>query len=114
MTEHKIFTQTLTDLEDMERITEAKIEAASRRAADQLVSLLQEELDPLHRLATNIVEFGSFSEDEQAELKGHITRWAEREQYLKEILQKNLGYIDYLKQLLGIRGQETRGLNVGL
>ena len=109
-----LFAQTLDDLKEMERLTEAKIQAAVRRDAKTLVNLLQEQIDPMYRLNRNTLELGMLSIAQQADLRTHITRWATREQYLQNVLEKNLGYIAYLKQLLGISGQESPGLNVGL
>lgn len=114
MSEDLIFIGALRDLEAMQAITEAKIQATLNRQADALVTLLQEQIDPLERLGTLTLEIGALSEAQQKELSTHIARWAQREQHLKELLEKNLGYIGYLKQLLGISGPDQPQLNLGL
>jgi hypothetical protein len=109
-----MFIGALRDLEAMEAITEAKIQATLNRQADVLVKLLQEQIDPLERLGTLTLEIGTLSGSQQEELSTHIARWAQREQHLKDLLEKNLGYIGYLKQLLGINGPDQPQLNLGL
>lgn len=109
-----VFSQTVSDLEEMERITEAKIEATMNRDAKALVALLQEQIDPMYRLNSHTLDLSTMTEQEKADLRTRISRWASREQYLKDLLEQNLGYIEYLKQLLGISGAEHSGLNVGL
>lgn len=109
-----LFLEVLEDLLVMERITEAKIQATINRHAESLVALLQEQIDPMHRLSAHSMELPTLPDVQRAELGTHIARWATREQYLKDLLEKNLGYIDYLKQLLGIAGVDYRNLNLGL
>lgn len=109
-----LFLQTLKDLQEMQQLTEAKIQAVIARQAEHLILLLQQQLDPMYRLNARMLDLPSLTEAQKAELQSHITRWANREQYLGELLVKNLGYIDYLRHLLGIAGQEQPGLNIGL
>lgn len=109
-----LYTQTLHDLMEMERITEAKIQATLNRQPESLVGLLQDQLDPMCRLGLNTVELAGLSDPQRAEIGTHIVRWAQREQYLKDLLEKNLGYIGYLKHVLGITGPDMPNLNVGL
>lgn len=110
----RVFLQTLQDLREMERLTEAKISATLGRNPEQLMQILQEQIDPMFRLSTRTLDLASLNEVQKFELRTHVTRWANREQYLKELLEKNIGYIDYLKHLLGIEGENLPGLNLGL
>lgn len=114
MTSDQLFLGMLNDLEAMERITEAKVRAAVSRDAHALVALLQEQIDPMYRLASHTLELADLSDARRQELAAHISRWAAREQYLTEVLEKNLGYIEYLKQLLKITTVDHTSLNVGL
>ncbi len=114
MTTNALYEAILADLIEVERITEGKIQAVIGRRADTLVSLLQEQIDPMYRLNTRTLEMGGLSESEKAELKTHITRWASREEHLADLIEQHLGYIAYLRELLGIGHQERPGLNLGL
>lgn len=114
MTADELFDSVIRDLEDMERITEAKIRATAGRDAKVLVALLQEEIDPLYRLSSRTLELAQLSEPQRQELSGRLTRWGGREQYLKNLLENNLGYIDYLKQLLKVSTLNQSSLNIGL
>lgn len=110
----KLFCQAMHDLQEMERLTEEKIAATLGRDPQRLMHILQEQIDPMFRLSMRTIELASLNETQKFELRRHITRWANREQYLKEVLEKHIGYIEYVKHLLGIEGQEWPGLNLGL
>ena len=114
MTSDELFSRVLIDLEAMERITEAKIQATVARDAKTLVALLQEEIDPMYRLSSRTLELAMLSEAQRQELAGRLTRWGGREQHLKDLLENNLGYIEYLKQLMGINTTDPSSLNAGL
>jgi hypothetical protein len=109
-----LYANTLRDVEEMERLTEAKIQAAMNRQPDALVSLLQEQIDPMYRLSSRTLELGALSDAQRGELSAHIARWAQREAYLKDLVERNLGYIDYLKRILGLDSPGQSHLNIGL
>ncbi len=109
-----LFFQVMRDLQEMERLTEEKIASTLSRNSERLMRVLQEQIDPMYRLSTRTLELASLSEAQKFELRTHITRWANREQYLKELLEKNIGYIEYLKQLMRIDDTQWPGLNLGL
>ena len=111
----QVFETMLADLRELEGITEDKIQAAIAREPSALIQALQQQIDPQVRLQSHTLDIGLLSEAQRAELKTHITRWAGREQYLTELLQKNLGYILYLRHLIGLSNDEHQsGLDLGL
>ncbi|NMP23083.1 hypothetical protein [Sulfobacillus harzensis] len=110
----KKFPQVLRDLEELERITEKKIQAVLGRKSAELVDLLQEQIDPMYRINAEIFEIAAMTEEERAELASHITRWANREEYLGNLLEEHLGYIAYLKALVGIKPDQRTGLDIGV
>ncbi len=110
-----VFERMLADLRELEGVTETKIRAAIGRDALALIQALQQQIDPMVRLQTHTLDVGLLSDAQKAELKTHITRWDGREQYLTELLQKNLGYISYLRELMGLSNREQQtGLDLGL
>ncbi|PSR23374.1 MAG: hypothetical protein C7B45_03410 [Sulfobacillus acidophilus] len=110
----KLFSQVMRDLQEMQRLTEAKISATLARDPERLMHILQEQIDPMYRLSTRTIELAGLNEAQKFELRTHITRWANREQYLKDLLEKNIGYINYLRHLMGINDTQWPGLNLGL
>ena len=112
MTTTNLFHNLLIDLEKLETLTELKIQDVAGRNPRQLVQHLQEELDPMARLEAHTLELAQLTDEQKADLQGRLTRWSAREYYLAELLEQNLGYIDFLRQLLGL--QENPGLNLGL
>jgi hypothetical protein len=93
-------------------LTEKKINAVLLRQPTELMHLLQEELDPLRTLNSTMVEIWSFSPAEKDAIAYTCQRWAERAQYLGELLQTQLGYLDFMRTLLGIESTST--INLGL
>lgn len=114
MREDKLFEETLDDLRSLESLTERKIQATIGRQSALLVQLLQEQIDPMARLQQSMLELNSLSTEQKAELRTHIERWNQREKFLDELLQKNIGYIDYVKHLLGLAPGEHRGIDIPL
>lgn len=108
-----IFSKVKGDLIELEGLTEEKIGAVIRRDAPYLVELLQKQIDPMNRLQTHTLELSLLSDAEKQDLKSHIVLWNNREKYLSDLIEKNLGYISYLKSLLGI-GPERTGLSIDL
>jgi len=106
------YSSILADVQHLLALTEAKIAAVSGRRAQELMGLLQEELDPLARLNSRSVLLGQLTTEQKAELRHYLMRWAERERYLADLLEQHLGYIDFMKQLLGI--QDRLGLDIGI
>lgn len=102
----------LTNLQILRDLTEKKINAVLLRQADQLMQLLQEELDPLRAINQNLLEVPTFSEQERDIVQFSCQKWSERAGYLAELLQTQLGYLDFLRSLLGI--ESTSSLNLGL
>lgn len=93
-------------------LTEKKINAVLLRQPKELMQLLQEELDPLRTLNSTMVEIWSFSPSEKETIAYTCQLWAERTQYLGELLQTQLGYLDFMRTLLGI--DTTSTINLGL
>ena len=93
-------------------LTEKKINAVLLRQPTELMHLLQEELDPLHTLNSTMVEIWSFSPAEKETIAYTCQLWADRAQYLGELLQTQLGYLDFMRTLLGIESTST--INLGL
>jgi len=108
-----LFSIVLRDLIEVEQITEAKIAAVIARQSTTLIQLLQQQIDPMFRLQSRTIELSELRDAQKAELKRHISRWSNRESYLSELLEKNLGYLAYMKDLLGV-GHERTGLDLGL
>lgn len=114
MMNDETFKRVLSDLEALEAITEQKIQAVIGRKSQRLVELLQEQIDPMYRINIETLEIAAMTEPQRAELAGHITRWAYREQYLGDLLEEHLGYVEYLKALLGIAPDQRTGLDIGV
>ncbi len=93
-------------------LTEKKINAVLLRQPQELMQLLQEELDPLHALNLHMLEVSQFSPHEKEVIALLCQQWAERAQYLAELLQTQLGYLDFIRSLLGI--ESTSAVNLGL
>ncbi|AEJ40526.1 hypothetical protein TPY_2366 [Sulfobacillus acidophilus TPY] len=106
------YSSILSDVQHLLALTEAKIAAVSSRRPQELMGLLQEELDPLARLNSRSVLLSQLTEAQKAELRHYLMRWADRERYLADLLEQHLGYIDFMKQLLGI--QDRLGLDIGI
>lgn len=102
----------LTNLQILRDLTEGKINAVLLRQTDELMHLLQEELDPLRAINQHLLEVSSFSEQERDVVQFSCQKWSERAGYLAELLQTQLGYLDFLRSLLGI--ESTSSLNLGL
>lgn len=103
----------LTNLETLRDLTEQKINAVLLRQSDELMRLLQEELDPLRAINQHLLEVPTFSEPERDIIQFACQKWSERAGYLAELLQTQLGYLDFLRSLLGI-DNSTSALNLGL
>lgn len=91
------------DIDRLTRITEEKIQAVVARDPTRLVGLLQEEIDPLVRLNRAAWSLMDWPADEKAATRRLVEHWAQRERYLSELLQTQLGYLDFIQGLLGPR-----------
>ncbi|MCY0899171.1 MAG: hypothetical protein OWU33_09605 [Firmicutes bacterium] len=114
MDRDKVYHEMFEDLRELEQITDAKIHAVLARDPSRLVALLQQEIDPMHRVNARMLDLQSLTTTQKEALRVQITRWANREQFLATLLEQSLGYIQYLKELLGIQHEERPGLNLGL
>ncbi|MCL6564742.1 MAG: hypothetical protein K6U87_17235, partial [Firmicutes bacterium] len=99
-------------VERLIRITEAKIQATVERNPNRLLALLQEELDHLHTLDQWQDACLTLSPEEKARLKKRVEFWQERGRFLQELLQQQLGYLDFIRSLLG--APVSHGLDIGL
>ncbi len=100
------------NLQTLRDLTEQKINAVLLRQTEELMHLLQEELDPLRAINQYLLEVPQFSVTERDAIQFSCQKWSERAGYLAELLQTQLGYLDFLRSLLGI--DSTSSLNLGL
>ncbi|MCY0878408.1 MAG: hypothetical protein OWU84_05665 [Firmicutes bacterium] len=110
----KVFREMVEDLTELQNITEAKIQAVLARDPSRLVALLQQEIDPMYRVNARTLDLQALSPPQKDVLRANITRWANREQFLATLLEQSLGYIAFLREILGIAREERPGLNLGL
>ncbi len=94
-----VFTQLRDHIQVMMDLTEAKITAVAARNPDALMRLLQQEIDPMHALDRFSDDVERLSADERVQLRRQIEVWQLRTEYLQELLQRNLGYIDFIRSL---------------
>lgn len=94
-------------------LTEAKIDAVLSREPGRLMQLLQAELDPLRDLDLLEAEAESWSPSHQHIVRTQLLNWQKRCDYLTDILNQHLGYIDFVRSLVDglVPGP---GLDVGL
>ena len=95
------FPRVLASLNELTRLTEEKIQAVIARRPADLVALLQQELDPLTTVNQHLLEIPQYPPDERRQLRTLLTRWADRGQYLADLLETQLGYVDFARTLLG-------------
>lgn len=86
-------------IHELSRLTESKIAAVIARDPDRLLELLQLEIDPMHALDRFADEVERLTPEERGELRRQIEAWQVRTEYLQQLLQQNLGYIDFLRSL---------------
>lgn len=93
------FTQLSTHIRVLQELTDAKIAAVLARDPNQLLALLQSEIDPMHALDRFSDEVERLTAEERAQLRRQIEAWQVRTEYLQQLLQRNLGYIDFIRSL---------------
>ena len=93
------FTQLSTQIQVLSELTDAKIAAVVARDPAQLLALLQSEIDPMHALDRFADEVDRLTAEERAKLRRQIEEWQLRTDYLQQLLQRNLGYIDFIRSL---------------
>ncbi|MBX5467181.1 MAG: hypothetical protein K6U14_06755 [Firmicutes bacterium] len=98
-------------VEALVHITESKIEAALGREPERLLALLQEELDHLHTLDQWQEACMTLPPAEKEALRRRVLHWQERVRFLQEVLQQQLGYLDFLRSLFG--PALPRGVDLG-
>lgn len=108
----EVFLAVTQDLEMLHQLTEDKIQAVVSRNPDRLLTLLQDEIDPMTRLMAHTVELPELPADDRDVLRRRLTHWAEREAYLAELLEQHLGYVDFMRTLL--RAPTRPSLDLGL
>lgn len=89
------------DLDSLRELTEEKIQAVVARDSVHLMALVQAEIDPLSRVHTSAWILETLSPQEQDEIRGTLEHWASRVQYLADLIETQLGYVDFLRSILG-------------
>ncbi len=84
-------------------LTEDKIEATLARDTTRLEQLLVSEAAPLLALRRLAPEAHRLPDLERGELAQAVGRWQERTEYLRQLLETQLGYVDFARFVLGIR-----------
>lgn len=93
-------------------LTEEKIEAVTTRDSARLLELLQQEIDPIATLDHFADELEGLSSDEKDAIRRLLSHWQTRSQYLTDILNQHLGYIDFVRSMM--TGSPRSGLDMGL
>jgi hypothetical protein len=94
-----LFSQLSDQIKVLADLTEAKIGAVTGRRPERLLELLQSEIDPMHALDRFADEVERLTPEERQSLRRQIEQWQVRTDYLQQLLQQNLGYIDFLRSL---------------
>ena len=106
------FNQLTHQIRVLADLTESKISAVVARDPMQLMRLLQSEIDPMHALDRFSDEVDLLTLEERVQLHHQIEAWRLRTDYLQELLQRNLGYIDFIRSLW--TSLPATGLNLDL
>lgn len=100
-------------IEQMITLTEAKIAAVLARDPQQLLTLLQAELDPLHCLDRFDDSINTLSAEERATIRQRLEHWQRRTEFFVHLLHQHLGYIDFVRSVLN-GPQPPSGLDIGI
>lgn len=88
-------------IETLSDITEQKIQAVIARDSNTLISLLQQEIDPLTILGQRVMEASQLLPEQRRLIRSKLEYWASRERYLAEMVETHMGYVDFILELLG-------------
>lgn len=89
-------------VERIQALTEEKIAAALGRDPIRLEGLLHEEIPELVELRSLLPQANRLSPTDSQVVKQKVALWLARSEYLQEILQTQLGYIDFVRYVLGV------------
>lgn len=96
------FERFLVLVERIQVLTEEKIAAALGRDPVRLEGLLHEEIPELVELRSLLPQANLLNTDDAQVIKQKVSLWLARSEYLQEILQTQLGYIDFVRYVLGV------------
>ncbi len=89
-------------------LTEDKIEATLARDPMRLEELLQQESAPLLALRRLVSLADTLPAAAREDLQRDVIRWQERTEYLRHLLETQLGYVDFARFVLGVRDVARR------
>lgn len=84
-------------------LTEDKIEATLARDTIRLEQILVSEAAPLLSLRRLAPSAHVLPDAVRGQLAQDVARWQERTDYLRHLLETQLGYVDFARFVLGIR-----------
>src|SRR5579875_2560494 len=97
----------LQAIEALRQATEDKIAATLARDRVRLQQLLEAELPHLMAVRGQIVHAAEWTPEDKERLREAVTAWQARAEYLKQLLETQLGYLDFMRQVLGL-GESPR------
>ncbi|MDA8199204.1 MAG: hypothetical protein M0Z54_07205 [Thermaerobacter sp.] len=89
-------------------LTEDKIEATLARDTIRLEQVLVSEAAPLLSLRRLAPSAHMLPDAVRGQLAQDVARWQERTEYLRHLLETQLGYVDFARFVLGIREVASR------
>lgn len=106
-----VFSRLHNQINILSALTEEKIAAVAARDPQRLLTLLQSEIDPMRALDRFPDEVQRVSPQERHQLRIQIEGWKARTEYLQQLLQQHLGYIDFIRSFYDM---PKTGLNLDL
>lgn len=92
----------LQAIAELRQATEDKIAATLARDQARLQELLEAELPHLMAIRGQIAHAGEWSEEDKGRLREVVLAWQGRAEYLRQLLETQLGYLDFMRQVLGL------------
>lgn len=86
----------------LRQVTEDKIAATLARDRVRLQELLEAELPHLMAIRGQIVHANQWTPEDKERLREVVVAWQGRAEYLQQLLETQLGYLDFMRQVLGL------------
>jgi hypothetical protein len=98
----------LAAVERLRQRTEDKIAATLARDSRRLQSLLEEELPDLMAIRGQLAHAAEWTAKDRERLKAAVSLWQARAEYLQTLLETQLGYLAFVREVLGLGETPTR------
>jgi len=92
----------LAAIERLRQRTEDKIAATLARDPSRLQHLLEEELPDLMAIRGQLAHAAEWTEPDRYRLKTAVALWQARAEYLQTLLETQLGYLAFVREVLGL------------